>query len=427
MKVLVLGSGAREHALVLAALKSPRVSSVICAPGNAGISEVASCFDLSPTDAKAVVQLAKNEAVSLVIVGPEAPLVAGVADALRAAEIAVFGPGQHGAQLEGSKAFSKRFMQRHGVTTSEFAAFTANEMDAALRYLRDHPGPIVVKADGLAAGKGVIVADTTEEAEAAVRSMLEGNAFGTAGASIVIEQRLTGPEISLHVLTDGNQFAVVGAAQDHKRLGDADTGPNTGGMGAYAPVAGLSDERLQQIVDEVVRPTIAGLSQDKIAFRGVLFLGIMLHNDRAFVLEYNVRFGDPETAVLMARMDGDIIPALYATATGTLDPSMVPPQRGAAMAVVMASRGYPTSPKTGDLIGGLLSPAPANVTVLHAGTKATAQGTITAGGRVLTITAVAPTFALAADAAYQTVASISFDGAQYRRDIGWRARNETES
>ncbi len=420
MNVLIVGSGAREHALARAAKRSPRVSSVLCAPGNAGIAQDVRCVAIDTADIDAVVGLATQEQVSFVIVGPEAPLVAGLADALRAKGIDVFGPGAAGARLEGSKAYSKDFMRRHGVRTAEYAVFSANTHVEAMDYVRARGGAVVVKASGLAAGKGVVVADNTDEALSAIDAMLRGKQFGDASSTIVVEQRLHGPELSLHVLTDGHQYAVIGAAQDHKRLGDGDQGPNTGGMGAYCPVAGLTDLEMRTMIEQIVEPTIAGLKTDQIDFRGVLFFGVMLHDGVPYLLEYNVRFGDPECAVLLARMSDDVIPAMLATARGQLDAAMVPLSTGAAVAVVIASRGYPIKPILGDVISGL-ELEHGTAVVLHAGTRATEHGVVTAGGRVLTVTAHAQSFADAWRAAYERVAQISFEGAQFRRDIGWRA------
>ena len=406
--------------MLLACKRSPLVSEVLAAPGNGGMVSVGRCESVAADDIEHIVDLARREGVGLAIVGPEAPLVAGLTDALARADIPTFGPNAACARLEGSKVFAKEFMRRHGIPTAAWAAF--DDADAADAYVRAAKGLLVVKADGLAAGKGVVVANTTEEALSAVDAMMRKRMFGDAGARVVIEERIDGEEVSFHVLTDGLRVLELGAAQDHKRVGDGDRGPNTGGMGAYAPVPLLTDELLEQIRARIVRPTVEGLSDDGLAYRGVVFIGLMVRNGVAHVLEYNVRFGDPECAVLLERLDGDIVPLLHGVATGRM-PDVVPPVReGAVIAVVMAANGYPDRPRTGDVIHGLDIPEEEGIQVLHAGTRRDGTRTVTCGGRVLTVTARGATLEEAAERAYGRVASVRFDGAHYRRDIGWRAR-----
>jgi|LNFM01.1.fsa_nt_gb phosphoribosylamine--glycine ligase len=418
MKVLIVGGGAREHSLVLAAKSAAHV--VHCAPGNAGIARDATTHTIKADDVDQLEALCERERFDLVVVGPEAPLVAGLADRLRERGVLVFGPGRAGAQLEGSKAFSKEFMARHGVATAAFRVF--DDAAKATEYVQREARAFVVKADGLAAGKGVVVASSVEETIAAIRSMIVDRAFGAAGARIVLEERLSGPEVSLHVLCDGERFAVLGVAQDHKRVGDGDTGPNTGGMGAYGPVPAFDDALLAQTLATIVEPTVRGLARDGLPFRGVLFIGLMIHEGAPFALEYNVRFGDPECAVLMARAQGDVFASLVAVAKGALDPATVVTFEGAAIAVVVASERYPAEPVTGDVIDGLDEAAAVDgVSVLHAGTRERDGAIVTAGGRVLTIVARGQDLRDAASRAYRAVERISIRGAHYRRDIAWRA------
>jgi phosphoribosylamine--glycine ligase len=420
MRVLVVGSGAREHALCARLASSPSVTHILCAPGNAGIAETVSCRAVSSDDLDALVALARDEKIDLVVIGPEAPLVAGLADRLATLDIACFGPSKSAARLEGSKSFAKDFMHRHKIPTARYATFTA--YDEAAEYVRAHPGPVVIKADGLAAGKGVTVCDTTDEALDALDRALRQRAFGDAGASVVIEERLTGEEISFHVVTDGTRWQVLGAAQDHKRLLDGDRGPNTGGMGAYAPVPVCTPALEERIVEEVVTPTLAGLATDAITFRGVLFVGLMVEGETPRVLEYNVRFGDPECAILLERVGGDFGALLYGAATGAL-PDPLPVREISALGVVIAAEGYPDSPRKGVTLTGLERACVVpGVKLFHAGTRHENGAWKTAGGRVLLVTATADTLDHAAERAYEAVDRIELPGAQVRRDIGWRAR-----
>ena len=425
LRVLVLGSGAREHALVEAIARSPRVESIVAMPGNAGIAARARCIPGRPEDIPAVVELAHRERIDLVVVGPEAPLVAGVVDALHAASIAVFGPRRAAAELEGSKGFCKRFMKRQGIPTSDFEVF--DDADAAERHVRALGRPMVVKADGLAAGKGVVVAATVDEACVAIDDIMRKRVFGDAGARVVIEERVFGEEVSFHALCDGRHFVPLAAAQDHKRVFEGDRGPNTGGMGAYSPPKIVTPELHTQIIERVIRPAVTGLAEEGRPFRGALFAGLMIGDDGALsVLEFNVRFGDPETAVLLARLDADLVPYLEAAARGALGAlgdGSAPVVDDAAIAVVLAAAGYPAAPRVGDRIEGLEAAAALEgVSVLHAGTRFENDEIVSSGGRVLCVTARGGDLDLAAERAYAALACIRLEGAHFRRDIGARAR-----
>jgi phosphoribosylamine--glycine ligase len=422
MRVMVLGSGGREHALAARLRASAQVSDLICAPGNGGTARIARNLPVNPEDVDAVVALARAEAVDLVVVGPEAPLVAGVVDALAAAGIPAFGPRKAAARLEGSKSFSKEFMSRHGVPTADFAVFE----DAALarRFVEESGKAWVVKADGLAAGKGVIVAEDVAQTLDAIDRMLQDNEFGAAGARVVLEQRLRGQEVSYHVVLDGKRFLPLAAAQDHKRLGDGDAGPNTGGMGAYSPPPVVTPEVEQRILREVVEPTVRGLAADGLDFRGTLFIGLMIEDGQPRVLEYNVRFGDPETEVLMARYGGDVLPLLLGAATGDL--SQVQPRwdTPVALCVVLAAPGYPGTIRKGLPITGVeRAEQVPGVQVAHAGTIMQDGKLLTSGGRVMCVTATGDQIDEVAARAYKAVSAIEFEGMQYRRDIGHHARS----
>jgi phosphoribosylamine--glycine ligase len=421
MNVLVVGSGAREHALAWKISHSAQVERVFCLPGNAGTAGFAHNLKGRPDDIEAVVQAARAHAVDFVVVGPEDPLVRGLVDALREAGIDAFGPDRAAAQLEGSKAFSKQLMREAGVPTANFEVFT--DVDAAERYLRAQNRPLVVKADGLAAGKGVVVAKDVEEAVGAVRAMLRDRSFGDAGARVVIEELLRGQEVSYHVVCDGERYVALAPAQDHKRIGDGDTGPNTGGMGAYSPPPVVTPEVEQKILTRVVEPTLATMKKRGTPFRGVLFVGLMIDEGEPYVLEYNVRFGDPETEVLMARLGSDVLPLLLGSARGDLRDVAVHWAAPCALCVVMASEGYPGSyPKGRPLLG--LDRAGQEAIVFHAGTALDHNKVVTAGGRVLAVTATGQSVDEAAARAYAVVNQIHFDGAQYRNDIGHHARRK---
>lgn len=422
MRVLVVGGGAREHALVRAIARSPLVTETLALPGNAGIARDARCLPGRADDVASVVETAVREGVHLVIVGPEAPLVAGLVDALAAAGIRAFGPSAAAAELEGSKAFCKRFMKRHGIPTSAFEVF--DDADDAEAYVRRLGRPLVVKADGLAAGKGVVVARDVEEACAAIDSMMRKRAFGDAGTRVVIEELVRGQEVSFHAICDGTRFVPLAAAQDHKRIFDGDRGPNTGGMGAYSPPPVVTEAMHVRIVEEVIAPTVAGLSADGVPFRGALFAGLMIDGETLNVLEFNVRFGDPETAVLMARLDADVVPYLDGSARGdlgSLADAPPPVVRDPAIAVVIAAAGYPGTVRTGDPISGLEA-AERVAVVLHAGTTLREGALVANGGRVLCVTALGRDLDEAADRAYRAVDLVTLPGGQHRRDIGAAAR-----
>ena len=421
-KVLVIGSGGREHALAWKLAQSPRVSEVIVAPGNAGTASEGKCRNaaVKVTDLDGLLQLARDEGVAVTVVGPEVPLVAGVVDRFREAGLRIFGPTAAAAQLEGSKAFAKDFLARHGIPTAFYAVHT--QVDAALAYIREKGAPIVVKADGLAAGKGVIVAMTLEEAEAAVRDMLSGNAFGDAGARVVIEEFLEGEEASFISMVDGKTALPMATSQDHKRVGDGDTGPNTGGMGAYSPAPVVTPDVHARIMREVVEPTVAGMAADGIPFTGFLYAGLMIDASGApKVIEFNVRFGDPETQPVMLRLQSDLLDLVEAAIDGRLHEVQAQWDPRPSLGVVIAARPYPESPVTGEAISGL-DAVPADVKVFHAGTALDADGkVVSAGGRVLCVTALGDSVADAQRRAYTGVDAIRWEHAFCRRDIGWRA------
>jgi phosphoribosylamine---glycine ligase len=420
MRVLVLGGGGREHAIVHSLADSPLVDAILCAPGNGGTAaeRVTENVSLDAENPAAVASFASERGVDLVVIGPEAPLVAGVADAVRATGIPAFGPGAEGAQLEGSKAFAKGLMERHGIPTGVARAFT--ERQPALDYLASVGAPIVVKADGLAAGKGVTVAMDEATAAAAIEECFAGR-FGHAGATVVVEEYLEGPECSLLAFVDGTTVVPMSPAQDHKRAFDDDEGPNTGGMGVYSPVPMVTTAEYARMV-EILEQTATSLAEEGIEFRGVLYGGFVLTAEGPKVLEYNVRFGDPETQVILPRLQTDLAEVLLAAATGRLGDIALSWSRDVAVCVVIASGGYPGDYETGKSITGLDSAAGIEgVTVYHAGTKAVDGLTVTGGGRVLNVTAVAPDFETAIERAYRAVGEIAFEGAFSRTDIGRKA------
>jgi len=424
MKILVIGGGGREHALAWKAAQSPLVDKVFVAPGNAGTAREARMENLAigAEDIPGLLDFARDNAVDLTIVGPEAPLVAGVVDAFQAAGLKCFGPSPGAAQLEGSKAFTKDFLARHQIPTAAYATFT--EVEPALAYLREQGAPIVVKADGLAAGKGVIVAMTLEEAASAVRDMLAGNAFGDAGHRVVIEEFLEGEEASFIVMADGEHVLPMATSQDHKRIGDGDTGPNTGGMGAYSPAPVVTDAVYARVMDEVILPTVRGMAAEGLPYTGFLYAGLMITADGTpKVIEYNCRFGDPETQPIMLRMRSDLVAHCLAALDGRLDTETTTWDERVSLGVVMAAGGYPASYPKGDAIAGLDTDADADpaVKVFHAGTAEHDGQVVTAGGRVLCVTALGSTVAEAQTKAYEAVRKISWSGAQFRADIGYRA------
>jgi phosphoribosylamine--glycine ligase len=418
MKILLVGSGGREDALAWAISRSPKLERLRCAPGNAGIARYGECVEIGAGDVSALVEHAVAERYDLVVVGPENPLVAGLADRLREAGIAVFGPDAAAARIEGSKVFAKEFMTRHGIPTGAFRVF--EDAGSARSFLESSEAvyPLVVKADGLAAGKGVILAaDRTQAVEAAV-GMLEGRSFGDAGRRVLIEEMLLGREASFFVLADGTRFVELATCQDYKRALDGDGGLNTGGMGTYSPSAYLDEETRETIVESIVRPTIAGLEEEGCPYRGVLYVGVMLTQNGPQVLEFNARFGDPETQVLMPRLDGDWLELLHACATGNLDDKPLVWRDEAAVCVVMASGGYPGSYAKGKPIEGLHEAAALeDVVVFHAGTTMSEETVVTAGGRVLGVTALGRDLADARDRAYDAVGKIRWDDEHHRTDI----------
>ncbi len=417
-RVLIVGGGAREHAF--GAALAAEGCLVTTAPGNAGTRTVGDNVDVRADDVDALVAVAVQKSVDLVLVGPEAPLTRGLADAMRARGILTFGPGRAAAQLEASKAFMKRFCARHRIPTADFAVF--DDADAAERHARAAGRPLVVKADGLAAGKGVVVPDSVEATCAAIDRMLRQREFGAAGATIVLEELLPGEEASFHVVCDGTRGIPLAAAQDHKRLSDGDRGPNTGGMGAYAPAPIVTPAVQARVMREVVAPTLAGMAAEGHPFVGVLFVGLMIDHGVPRVLEFNVRFGDPETAVLVPTYDGSWLSLLRAAAQGDLSGIEARPARGAALAVVLAAEGYPGTPRTGDTIEGLDAPLSTGAFVLHAGTAPRPAGTVvTSGGRVLAVGAHAQSLEGASAVAYALVDRIHWPGEHHRRDIGARA------
>jgi phosphoribosylamine--glycine ligase len=421
MRVLIVGGGAREHALAWRLSQDEGVE-VIGAPGNAGIAAIGRTVPIDPTDADQVVELAKRESADLVVVGPEAPLVAGVVDALRTHGIDAFGPDREAAQLEGSKIFSKEFMARHGIPTAGFAIF--DDPDAAARYIEEAKRPLVVKADGLAAGKGVIVAADAAEAIAGVDLIMRKRAFGDAGARVLIEECLVGQEVSYHVVSDGERFIRLAPAQDHKRAFDGDAGPNTGGMGAYSPPPVVTAEVEKKIIERVIEPTLRGMAAEGRPFRGALFVGLMIVDGEPMVLEYNTRFGDPECQTLMTRWKGSVMPLIRGSARGDFGSLTLEWEAPASLCVVLASGGYPGSYEKGKLITGLSDAgAVPHVTVFHAGTTLDGDAVVTSGGRVLSVTATGETIDEAAERAYAAADKIHFEGKQLRRDIGWRARS----
>jgi phosphoribosylamine--glycine ligase len=420
MKVLVVGSGGREHALCWAIAKSPRCAKLHCAPGNPGIAAVAECVDVAPEDLDGLVAFARGQAVDFVVVGPEAPLVAGLADRLIEAGIAVFGPSQAAAAIEGSKALMKDLCAKYGIPTADYTRF--DEPDAAKEYIRARGAPIVVKADGLAAGKGVTVCHNVNEAYAAIDHIMTEQTFGASGDEVVIEQYLEGEEVSFFALVDGNRAIPFGACQDHKARDDGDKGPNTGGMGAYSPTPLVTPALEREIMARCILPMARGLVAEGKPYRGVLFAGLMMTPAGPRVLEYNARFGDPECQVLMTRLKSDALEALYACATGRLDRVVVDWRAEAALTVVMAARGYPGSYEKGTEILGLAeAEGIEGVHVFHAGTRRENGRLLAMGGRVLGVTALGATVAEAQRNAYAAVDRIRWPGGFCRRDIGWRA------
>jgi len=419
MNVLLIGSGGREHALAWAMTASPLLKKLYCAPGNAGIAEVAECVALDAANHDAVIAFCRDKAVDFVVIGPEAPLVNGLGDALEKAGIAYFGPNAAAARLEGSKGFTKDLCAQFNIPTAAYGRFL--DANAALAYLEGKPLPIVIKADGLAAGKGVVIAATKDEARCAIEACFAG-AFGAAGAEVVIEEFLEGEEASFFALCDGTHTLALASAQDHKRVGDGDTGPNTGGMGAYSPAPVMTADMTRRTMHDIILPTVAAMRTRGTPFRGVLFAGLMITKEGPKLIEYNVRFGDPETQVLMMRLRSDILAAMRATWDGTLGSLQLKWSDDAALTVVMAARGYPGTPQKGTEIKGLKAAARVDgVEIFHAGTRREGERILANGGRVLNVTARGRNVADAQAHAYAAIARIDWPGGFWRSDIGWRA------
>ena len=418
LDVLILGSGGREHALLKACLRSPRVARVRVAPGNGGMALEAECLDVDAANPAAVLELVRRTASNFVIVGPEVPLAAGVVDALEAAGVPAYGPLAAGARLEASKAFSKDFMVRHHVPTAASATF--RQLAPALAYVRAQPVPIVIKASGLAAGKGVVIATTLAEAEAALRDMMETKVFGASGDEVVIEEFMQGEEASIMLMVCGEEYLMLPPSQDHKRVGEGDTGLNTGGMGAYAPTTVVTPDVERRLREEIIVPTLRGLKADGIDYRGTLYVGIMVTAAGPKVVEFNVRFGDPECQVLMPSLETDPVQIMEDIAHGRFRPAAVKLRPGATIIVVLAAGGYPGEIRKGDAIT-LPTDLPAGVDIVHGGTKRLPDGrVVTTGGRVLGVVAHGASLQEAARRAYAVVPQVRFEGCHYRRDIGYR-------
>ncbi len=414
MKVLVIGGGGREHAICTALKKSPKVTGLWCAPGNGGIADIATCVDLKATDVEGVVAWAKEQAMDFVVVAPDDPLALGMVDALEEAGIPAFGPRKNAAILEASKDFSKSLMSKYHIPTAKYQTFT--ELEKALSYIREQGAPIVVKADGLALGKGVVVAATVEEAETAVREMMEDHKFGASGSKVVIEECMVGPEVTVLAFVDGEHLVPMPSSQDHKRAYDGNKGPNTGGMGAISPSPNYTPAIAKRCMEEIFLPTVAALKAEGRPFHGTLYFGLMLTSDGPKVVEYNARFGDPECQTVLSLLESDLLEIMLACHNGTLDKTEVRFKNAAACCLVLASGGYPGSYEKGKVISGL--DRVENAIVYHAGTAKQDGRIVTSGGRVLGVTAVAPSLEEAIAASYAAAKPITFDKMQFRTDIG---------
>ncbi len=420
LRILVVGSGGREHALVWKLKESPRTERIFCAPGNAGIAQQAECVSIPGSDLSGLADFAEREEIGLTVVGPEMPLAEGIVDAFQERGLRIFGPSRAAALLETSKIWCKQTLSKHNIPTGCFAAF--DDVTDALTYAETQEPPLVVKADGLAAGKGVTVAATFEEAQTAIKAAMVAGTFGDSGRRVLIEEYLEGPEVSVMALADGENLLRLPASQDHKPIFDGDKGPNTGGMGCYSPVPLLSDDLAEQAMETIMRPTMAAMAAEGRPYVGCLYGGLILTDEGLKALEFNCRFGDPESQVVLPRLGGDLVDLLEAALDGQLGDGELPSDRGAAVCVVMASGGYPGEYQTGKLIHGLDSlESTRDVVVFHAATTKTDEGLVTSGGRVLGVTGLGDTLPEAIDAAYGAVDQIGFDGAYWRRDIGRRA------
>jgi len=418
MKVLIIGSGGREHALVWKIDQSPYVEKIFCAPGNGGIASMAECVDIDGTDLKELVSFAQKESIDLTVVGPELPLTMGAADIFKNHGLAVFGPDKQAAVLEGSKAFTKNFLAKYNIPTADFQIFDNSK--AAVQYIHDNQPPFVLKADGLAAGKGVLLCHSRNEAFQGVEDIMEVKKFGDAGKQLVIEEFMEGEEASILAITDGDNFITLPPAQDHKAIFEGDQGPNTGGMGAYAPAPVIDDDLLKQIKSDIIRPTIDGMKAEGRLYQGVLYAGLMITKTGPKIVEYNCRFGDPEVQAILPLLKTDLVDLMMEVAEGRLKAKEPETTPMSCICVVMASGGYPGSYQKGKTILGL-DDVDQDVIVFHAGTRKENKLIVTSGGRVLGVTATGKTFLQAREKAYQAVGKIAFDGAYYRKDIGYRA------
>lgn len=417
-KVLVIGQGAREHAIAWKLSKSPEVEKVYAAPGNAGIAGIADCFDISVDDFPELIYLAESRGIDLTVVGPEVPLTLGIVEAFEARNLKIFGPRSDAARIEGSKVFAKNLMKKYGIPTADFVVF--ENLPEARAYVREKGAPIVIKADGLAAGKGVVVAGTLEEADSALFAMLENQVFGEAGQRVVIEECLSGQEVSVFAICDGHTALFMAAAQDHKRVYDGDKGPNTGGMGAYSPPPVYTPELHEQVMREIIQPTVKALEAEGCPYKGILYAGLMITEKGPRVLEFNARLGDPEAQVVLPLLEGDLLPLLEAAVEGRLNEVSIRTKDQTCVCVVLASGGYPGSYEKGHLIEGLEKLSPETL-VFHAGTRRVGSKLVTDGGRVLSIVTLAPTIMEAVNKVYREIPLVHFEGMHYRRDIAARA------